>query len=294
MELIDLKKNIQEKKIDENFYIFVYKDVPFVCDQYITAISSILNLEIRYIDNINQHPDFIKTSLFDTKEYLYVLKVEEFNTKLEKIPNNLIIICKKVINNDLKDHIVEFPVLQQWHLAEYIKNSCLGLEDKQINWLVSNYNDIYKINNEISKINIFHKHIQKSIMIELFRSNNYDTNNNIYNLTNCIIKKDINSLTTLLNKDKLDYEPMFLVRVLENNLKNIIQVQNNPNISYKELNINYRQLIAIKYNCNSYTMKQLLKMYEFITSIDYKLKSGLLDMSNYTLNEYIITKLLTF
>ena len=54
-----------------------------------------------------------------------------------------------------------------------------------------------------------------------------------------------------------------------------------------------KQFNFLRYNqCNKYSNEQLFNIYNFLTDIDYRLKSGLLDMSNNQLNYYIISKII--
>ena len=49
-----------------------------------------------------------------------------------------------------------------------------------------------------------------------------------------------------------------------------------------------RQFKAIQYNCNKYSDNKLIDIYEFLNGIDYRLKSGLLELTNKELVCYIL------
>ena len=51
-----------------------------------------------------------------------------------------------------------------------------------------------------------------------------------------------------------------------------------------------KQFKAIKYNCGRFTNEELVKIYELLTSIDIKLKTGLID--NKIIVDYLLSKIL--
>ena len=76
-------------------------------------------------------------------------------------------------------------------------------------------------------------------------------------------------------------------------LYNLIRVQMDPKATAASLKMSYKQFMAIKYNCNKYSCKEVVDLYRFITGIDYRLKSGQLDMDDGTFVDYIVCRFLS-
>ena len=56
--------------------------------------------------------------------------------------------------------------------------------------------------------------------------------------------------------------------------------------------MNQKQFNAIRYNCGKYTASQLLNIFDFLTMIDYKLKSGKLQFTDNQFIDYIICNII--
>ena len=188
-------------------------------------------------------------------------------------------------------YIVIFPELLHWQILDYAKLKLPGLDNNEVEWLVSICkDDINRLSNEIDKISIFSRGAQKLMLKEMQESNNYRDLNplTIFNFSNAILKNDVAGMEDVLkNIDDIDVEPTGLVTILLRNYKNFIDVKLTPGITAEDLGMNYKQFNAIKWGSSNYNKAQLVSIYEMLTSIDFKLKSG--NLENDSIVDYVIT-----
>ena len=289
MNIIELKKQIENKTLDDSFLIFKYEDVSFIANQYISEIGAFKKRQIIYVNSF----DTISENLFGDDDMLYVMKVDKIVTKpMSQSLNNKIIICRSIdecLIEPLKEFIVDIPKLQQWQIRAYATKNLPGLSIEEVNWLSDITKDIYRLSNEVDKIRIFDKNEQSRIFNLLNDEDSYsDLNSNtIFNFTNAISKRDIKAVKNILDViDTIDVEPVGVVTLLYKSFKNLIDIQLTANPSAESLGMSSKQFSAIRYNVGKFSNDELIKIFDKITLIDYKLKSGNLD------NELIIDYLL--
>ncbi len=292
MNIINFKKYLLDNNLPKYMYILKYEDNTFLAHQYINRIASNLNKNIEYINDINSI-SIINDLTTDDNLYVYI------TDKLEDYINNpsLIIICKSIkreIEEKLINNIIELPKLINWQIKNYVKTQLPRLDINKLDWLcnITNY-DIYRLNNEINKIKLFTSASNNMIFDELNSDDNYNDLSifTIFDLSNAILKKDINKLNNVLNEiNNLNIDPIPLINILEKNFINILNLQTNPKITANDLNLNYKQFLAMKYNCNIYTNNQLFKILKFLTSIDQLIKEGKIDYN--ILIDYIIVNII--
>lgn len=282
----ELKKIILSGELTFDCLFFVYTDTPFIPLQYANEISKLKKLSIVYVDS---DADIPEPDAFETDDgNLYILVAEEIK-KIEKPCKNAILICKKT--ND--ERRVEFPKIEAWQVIDYMKARCPGLNDDELNWLYDVCKkDIYRIDNELSKISVFPKEQQDSIFNELNAEGNYDGLNptTIFDFTNSILRNDLSNLCSLLKGiDSLDIDAIGISTILRNGVKNVIDIQFNKDATAESLGIKEGQFKAIKYyNVGKFRNDRLIEIYEFLTSIDRRLKSGELQLDNKGLIDYIV------
>ena len=294
-KLKKLKNDIVNKRISKEPMIFIYKGNKFLVEQYINAIADIKKAEKIYLTESLEIPSE-SNSLFDNNinNYLYIKTTEKLSDF--KYFENCIYVCKEIVDNrnDLKPYIYEFPELENKYILEYAKTRLKGLSNVEIEWLcnICGYN-IYRIASEIDKIALFDKDMQEYIFQRINEDDGYSDLSmlNIYNFTSAIIKKDLKMIKDILEEfDRIDIEPTGVVTILKKNFRNIIDIQMNPKASPELLNMPEKQFKAIKYNCGRFTNEELIKIYELLTSIDIKLKTGLID--NKIIVDYLLSKIL--
>lgn len=302
MTIVDLKSKIENKNLNDSLLIFNCEEDSFIAKQYIDAISKFKNLDKIFVNDLSHINSSNDLDLFEEdsiKKYMYILNIDKLD-ELTVSPNklDLHIIKANNISSDLKqklkDYIIDFPKLINWQIEDYIKVRLPGLTTDKISWLcdICKY-DINRIDNEVQKLEIFSNGYQDLIFREINDDNGYNDLNplTIFNFTNAIIKRDIETVHTILRDiENIDIEGTGAVTLLTRNFKNIINIQSNPRISPESLGLNAKQFNAIKYNCGKYSLDELIRIYELLTSIDMKLKNG--DLPNLLIRDYIIIKIL--
>lgn len=297
LSLNELKDKINTKSEISLPLIFIGKDNRYLIKTYIKAIAFNMHLTIKEIENLVEIDD-IENSVFKEDDYLYIYKFNKNDALDEARLANLNIIVlsdDKVENTNLTT--VNFDKLLEWQIEAYIQKLIPGLKENEIKWLCKNSKyDIYRLDNEASKLNVFDKKDQEEIFKEISDDNGYSDLNelNIFNLSNAVIKKDIIGVKSVMQDlDNIDVEGTGLVTILLKNFLTIINIQTNPKAAPESLGISEKQFRYLQYNqCNKYTIDELIDTYHFLTGIDYKLKSGLLDMTNQQLVTYIVSNII--
>ena len=226
---------------------------------------------------------------------LYVLDVDTFEEDITKYClKNVIVKTQKVTNENTASVAIKFDKLLDWQIKDYAKVCLPGLKDLEIEWLcdICKY-DIYRLDKECKKISIFNKSSQELIFKQINAENGYvDLNTlTIFNFTNAILKRDKKAAKEILDDiENIDVEPTGVVTVLYKNFKNIINIQMDSKSTPESLGLSYKQFMAIKRNCGVYNSNDLIRIFELVSSIDYKLKSGYL--ANEEIVDYLITNIM--
>ena len=296
MELKELKEKILNKSNIQFPLVFISSSNDFLLDEYLYGISKNLALKLHYISSIGELND-ITSSMFYDDDLLFVYKPEkDAIVKEDDVRNSKIIIIYEKLPKENKIDSVEFCKLENWMIEDYASTLLPGLTKQETDWIckICKYN-IERVSLECQKLSIFDKKKQSEIFKEINDSNGYcDLNDlNIFNLTNAIVKKDILTIKNIIKDiDNIDIEGTGLVTIMLKQFLNIINIQMGKNVSAEKLGMNERQFRAIQYNCNKYNNDELINNYKFLNDIDYKLKSGLLEMTNKELVQYILNNIL--
>ena len=88
----------------------------------------------------------------------------------------------------------------------------------------------------------------------------------------------------------IDCDEIGFLTLLYNNFRNVLRVQLNPSVNPESIGLNQKQFWAIKYNCNFYNKDQLMKIFNLITEIDKKIKTGQMEVKY--IIDYVITSIL--
>lgn len=304
-KLKTLKLNLRQGIVSDTLMIFVYNDNKFLVNEYVNKIVQIRGLDVEKLtkdDDLEQALLDRDNSLFDTNDKIIIYTCDKFELDLDASIKNVIVICKEYNAITSLDCIYEFPKLEDWQIVEYIKTNCKGLNSDECNWLYENTKNkyknnecIYRLNNEIGKISCFDESEQSKVFNQISYSGGYDdlTTYNIFNFTNAIIKRDVLTLSKIIEEiENIDVDIYGLMTILHKNFKQVIDIQLGKNTTYETMGITQKQYNAIKYNCGKYTPEELIRIFEFLTSIDYKLKSGLLDIPPASLIDYIVCNVL--
>ena len=280
MDIKELKSRIVNKLLDDSILILKYQDNKFLCYHYVDHICKNKGLEKVYINSLSDLNN--KDNLFeDDSKYLYVLDVEKLTEQVDPELKNVIIICKTIPDNLTVDYI-DITKLISWQIEDFVKMRLPGLGEKEIKWLceISKY-DIYRLDNECAKLELFTAPGQAILFKEINKDNGYvDLNpTTIFNFTNALMKKDYQSLKMILSDlENIDVEATGVVTIMIKQLKNLIDIQINPKNTASSLGMTPKQFNAIKYNVGKFKNDQLINMFQFLTEVDYRLKNGELSL----------------
>lgn len=298
MTIFDLKNQIESKNLPNSLVIFSGDKIGFITDQYIHQIAKDKGLSIGYYHNLDTilYPDIFIESVSELK----VLKLEEFNFADDSLftQHNLIICCSKVEKNTqtlYNNYIVDVPELTQENITEYVYSVLETIDHSKLDWLIKICNgDIYRIQQEIDKLTIFEKNEQKFVFDQFIRNHMFDDLSaySIFNVTNAIMKKDLNTLSAIYKEiDLIDINEIGFITVLFKNFFDVIRIQLAVNPSAESLGYSSKQYAAIRYNCGYYSKDALLKIFELLSSLDRQIKTGEFPVS--IIKDYLITKILT-
>ena len=92
--------------------------------------------------------------------------------------------------------------------------------------------------------------------------------------------------------DNIDIEGVGLVTILRKNVLNIMSIQMNAKATPESTGMTPKQFNAVRYSCGKIKDDKLIEMLQFLNSIDYRLKSGNLTLSNSRMIDYILCNVL--
>lgn len=297
MELRELKNKILAQEALSFPLLFINYDNDYLIKSYIKKIAENNSLTIKEIESIKEMVD-IESGMFKEVDYLYIYKLnKDDNLSKEQLKDYKIILITDTDRNDSDIEKVVFNKLENWQIEAYVQALLPGLDNREVSWLCKNAKyDIWRLDNEASKLNIFDKKDQSKILMAINDDNGYvDLNElTIFNLSNAIMNKDMLSIKKVVEDiDNIDVEGTGLVTILLKNFLNIINIQTNSKATAQSLGMSEKQFRYLQYNqCNKYSNEELFNIYNFLTDIDYKLKSGLLEMTNNQLNYYVLSHII--
>lgn len=312
MTLQELKTDIINNSLSDDLLVLVCEENTFLANQYIDEISAQKCLSINKINSLNETSELSALSLvFDFDNHLNVLRTDIFDEKLEDYSQfkNTIVVCSKVskeIEKLISDYTVKMTKLEPWHVEAYAKLLCPELSNKDIEWLYNASNkDIYKVLNELDKITIFAPEERYKIFAALKDDRASDLYvQDIFTFIDAIIKKDKITLLEglrhkqeLLNclkqKGKTEFDPIGISTLLLTKAKQILFITKGSHLDNAKLGLSDKQAWAIKKNYSNYSETSLIKMIDFLSKIDLRLKSHELDFNNNeALLDYIICGIL--
>ena len=256
MTLQELKTQIENKSLSSTFVIFKSNE-SFIPNQYIRAITDILNLYVEYIEDLyslgSTKVDIFFNSLSNTNSLrIYHTDNLTFNNNSLLTETNLIIVTKKIDKDTekiYKDYIVEVDVLEHWCIKDYLYSILEGLDTKYIDWLMINCNyDINRLQLEAEKILIFPTNERNIVFNQMLEDDAFMdiSSKTIFDFTDAIVKKDINRLLTIYDEiDNIDIEAIGVVTVLYQNFRKLLQVWMSKNPTTESTGLISKQIYAI-------------------------------------------------
>lgn len=297
MTIEELKNSIEKNNLGNSLVIFKCSgNSEFIVRQYINEYKNKNDIEVNYIDNVDLLPK--KTFITSSIKGVFICNIDSLTAMGDNVDydNNIIwIVTKKIgkkITNTYADYILELPKIEDWHIKDYIKTQCKGLSSKYCEYLFNTYKDnLFRLEIEISKLNLFNdkQEIYNIIHAQLYTD---ISDYGIFDLVNAIVRKDTSEIGKIYKQiNNIDIEPFGLLKLLIDNFTKISSIQLTKNPNAEKLGISSKQFWFLQKNlCHKYTNAQLVYILEFLYSIDYKIKSGQLNIS--ILNDYLITRII--
>lgn len=299
LNLNEVKTDLENNKDIDQFLIFYYEDTTdYIPVQYAKALARIRNSEILYVnelDEINSSPD----PFSEPTSTLYVYKTDS----LERIPakylqNNLIIITPKLLKDvekEYDEYILRIPKLEEWQIVDYIKTVSPGLTQDEMEWLVRTYkSNMYRVELEVDKLKPFSENARQYIFEDFYVDHVFETLSEygIFDFTNAIQGKDLQTISNILSDiNHIDIEPTGLITLLCANFKKLIKVWLNKSPTPENTGLKSNQIWAINRLSRTYTKEQLVKVFELVSDMERRLKTG--EMPEELIIDYLTVKILS-
>ena len=301
MTLKELKTEILENTLSDDFLVLLCEDSYFVADQYIDAICRNRCLSKEYSETVSGNRDSALSLVFDYDNVLTVVRAEEFNEAFEDYSDfkNTIVICKKIdkrIEDKVSEYTVKIPKLVDWQLEDYARIYCKGLNQEEISFLVKACNNnADKLDNETAKLSVLDQADQEDVLLKLKDSQDsgYVTFSP-FDLCNAIVSRDIRALSACLYYRKYcDFDSVHLVSILLGQFKNMLYLGYNSGLTAEQLGISSGRAYYIKKSAATYPQMKIKEIIKILTDFDQQLKTGLMDLSKDRQADYLITKLVS-
>lgn len=299
LNLSEVKIDLENNRDIDQFLIFYYEDTTdYIPMQYAKALAHIRNSEILYVnelDEISNSPD----PFSEPSSNLYVYKTDS----LGKIPtkyfqSNLIIITPKLLKDVEKEYdkyILRIPKLEEWQIVDYIKTVSPGLTQDEMEWLVRTYkSNMYRVELEVDKLKPFSESTRQYIFEDFYVDHVFETLSEygIFDFTNAIQSKDLKTISNILSDiNHIDIEPTGLITLLCANFKKLIKVWLNKSPTPENTGLKSNQIWAINKLSRTYTKEQLVKVFELVSDMERKLRTG--EMPEELIIDYLTVKILS-
>lgn len=299
MTLMELKDCVIKGIVPSEFLILVSKDNKFLANQYVQAISKLVNGELTKIKSIYEPQQSSISLLTASENAINILYVDTFDERAEDYSqfSNTIVVCDQIdksISKSVEDYTIKLPKLEAWQICDYAKLLCPGLADDDIQWLVNaTNNDIERVVNELSKVSIFNKVDQPAIFSSIRfnpKSDLYKTD--LFAVVNALVDGDMPVLFDFLTRGDCDsLEPVMLANRTLTSLKNIILVSQNRNLTAEDCGVSAGQYRFINNKYRSLNITAVRNKIKFLSEFDLKLKTSKLELSKRDMLSYLLSNL---
>lgn len=300
MTLQELKKSILNMNTPDTPLVLKCDKSEFVAMEYVNAIASFRELEIRWHDDVDGFVVDSGDNMFDFSDidYLRVLRVDTLELPDPKAflgMRNAIVVCHaigKKTEGALSESgcVVAIPALKDWQVEEYLMARCQGLPSPKAKWLCSVAgHDIGRISNEAGKIACFQKSDQDAVFDAIDSDDGYSDlgRSGAFELSNALLARDAKTVAELLRDTNA--EPFALVALLRRGFRNVIGIQMDSGATPSKLGIKPAQFNIVRAkNVGRYTNDELMDKFMFLTGFDYGIKSGNIDLNGNRLLDYVV------
>ena len=289
MNIKDVKLSIENGSIESEGLIFRSSDT-YIPIQYVKEISKIFSKDIKYVDELNQvvKSNSIFGSIEDENILIYICDSLDINVNVNDF---CYIICKLCKNNEF----IDVPKIESWQELDYaVTNSYKDIPVNKLKDLVESCNNnMFLLDNELSKFTIFSKYDQLQIFNSLDKSNQLKRSysDTIFDFTNAILDKNIDKVVDIYsNLENYDIDPMAVISIIRKQIRNIVVVGFSKNPTEENTGLSSKQIYWIRKNLYKYDGTDLINKFSFINEADLLLKKGTLTSKQ--LLDYVIVKLL--
>lgn len=292
MEIIDVRQQIQNKKLD-NFYIFTGPEWT-VQKIYIDKIAACRQYNILHVDTVSSVFAKLKNKSIFVTPVCYVIrddtdfiKNEEAWSKLEQtLDKNIIILQLTSVDKRSKFHkrysdkIVTFSRLSTEVLTKYIQKE-LPLSNDSCKRLIEVCEQDYgQILLELDKIRNFGDTDYDNVLIQLLKSGViYQPPQDVmFDWTDAFLRRKVKETFELYEECKeKGVSPLVMLSVLYTNVKQVLQVQDclreNVNIEHST-GLNSYQVRIVREKCGHYSIGELVSIMKRIREYEIGIKTG--------------------
>lgn len=300
MNIKEIKELIETKKYNnQSFIINNYNNCPFLVHQYLHKIIEDNNLEIKIVDDVTEIPiknvnNFL--SVLDNFLYVFYCDDDKDLRQIKHVEKTVFIYTGKKLKDilDIEEYIIDIPKIEAWQIKDYIYTRGKDVDEKDLDYLLTLTNDLFRLEKELDKIEIFEEKYRKDIFKQFIKDGIFDDliSYNTFDFIESVVKRKKNDVLQIYNKLLISgINEMGIIALLYNNFRNIIKIQLSPNPSPESTDLKPNQFWAIKKNnVGFYTKDELLKIFRLLTDIDRKIKIGEIPIE-YSI-EYLLLKIL--
>lgn len=269
---MDLDENNIEDVIEEAGYLSLFSEQKYIVVKNADVFSSKKSNEkeikklLAYFENPNPETTIVFVTEKKLDERKKITKLFKSKFKIHQI-------------NELKDKELYLKVLSEFEMDNY------KISSFAVNYIIKSclekYDLIYQEINKLKLYKIDDKIVTDDDVIEA-TSISYE--NNIFDFTNSVIKKDIKKAFLILENLKLmKQEPIVLLVVLANQYRLMYQSKalsregKTQGEIAKLLRVNPNAIWHSLQNGYNYSFEELLTKIENLADLDYKIKSGEID-----------------
>lgn len=304
MDLRDLKESIEDRSFSPSSMVIVGED-KFLPLQYLEELRSGLNYNLIYVESISEiggsSEDIFASDNNSSDNDIYVLntQVVDFCSDILYNNSNVIVVANKIEDDAKKFYkplLMTVPKLEEWQIKDMVYSFGKGIDTKYLDWLVKSCNnDVNRLYQEMLKISIFPENERSIVFDSMLNDGAFDdiSSSTIFNFTGSIAKRDLQTMKTIYSElDNIDVNEFGLLTILYTNFSHIFQIQLGLNPTPDKLGLKPAQFNAIKYNCGKYSGRQLIKILEFLSGIDKRIKTG--ELPTNILRDYLVLSILSF
>ena len=290
--LLVLKEQIENGVVPNFPLIFVYEDNTFLCEQYLEKILSNCKKECVYLEDVDELSQLQDSSIFEeTKDVLYVIKQD----KVESMCDKPCVVFTQSVDKSLDKYSYSVPKMKEEWVKDYLYSKLSFADKDTLKWLEDSIcGNVYEVDRLIKTIELFDEDFFKSFMIrqmiddQLIVPNNQQTMT--YKFSDGVVHKKKEEIVKLYDYVKSeDSSILQMVALLYGAFKKQIQVLLSKNPTEETTGLKSSVIYAIRNNPCAYNRNQLISAFDFLTSVDYEVKTGKTDTK--ILFDYILCKL---